>query len=218
MASRSSVAVLLLIAGRALGEGGTIEGTVTQVKIGVGSQVDGFAATLVYLEDAPAAGKTPEGPFVVIQAEKTFSPTELVVPVGASVEFPNKDNYFHNVFSTAPGNSFDLGLYKAGASRSVKFTKPGLVPIFCNIHPQMIGYVLVVTNPFFTHPDEDGRFRLTGVPPGTYHLTAWFPFGGAVRTEVKVDAGRTSEVKMTLRERSGAERHRNKDGLPYSHY
>lgn len=218
MASRSSVAVLLLVAGRAFGEGGTIEGTVTQVKLGVGSQIDGFAATLVYLEDAPAAAKLPEGPFVITQAEKTFSPTELVIPVGASVEFPNNDNYFHNVFSTTPGNSFDLGLYKAGESRSVRFTKPGLVPIFCNIHPQMIGYVLVVTNRFFTHPDENGRFRFAGVPPGTYHLTAWFPFGGAVRTEVKVDAGRTSEVRMTLRERSAAGRHRNKEGLPYSHY
>ena len=218
MGSRSSL-VLLLLAGRALADaGGAIDGSVALVRLSVGSQVEGYGDVLVYLEDAPAAGKMPEGPFVVTQARKAFHPGLLVIPVGARVDFPNQDSIFHNVFSTAAGNSFDLGLYKNGDSKSVVFNKPGLVPIFCNIHPLMISYILVVTNPFHAHPDGAGRFHFADVPPGTYHLVAWLPYGSTAREEVKVEAGRTSEVKATVRERSGAQRHPNKEGKPYGGY
>jgi plastocyanin len=217
LASRSRLALLLLWAGPAFA-GGTIDGTVSLVRLSVGSEAAGPEGALVYLEDAPAAGKPPEGPFVIEQVAKSFQPAVLVVPVGAQVDFPNKDTFFHNVFSQASGNSFDLGLYKGGASRSVVFTRPGLVPIFCNIHPQMISFILVVTNPFHTRPDEAGHFRFLDVPPGSYHLVAWFPYGSPVREEVQVEEGRTSDVQVTLRERSGALRHRNKDGKPYTHY
>jgi plastocyanin len=197
---------------------GRIAGEVTIVKVAVGSQVTGADVALVYLEDAPAVGPLPTGPFVISQHDKAFDPSLLVVPVGASVEFPNRDTFFHNVFSTANGNSFDLGLYKNGDSKSVVFSKPGWVPIFCNIHPQMLSYILVVTNGFVAHPSEDGRFAFADVPPGTYHIAAWFPYGGIERREVRVEPGATTDVNLVLRERSGAGRHPNKDGKPYWRY
>jgi plastocyanin len=219
LASRFSLVCALLAAGRVWADGGGIvAGEVALVRIGVGSQVEGPADVLVYLEDAPAVGELPAGPFVVTQSGKAFQPELLVVPVGARVEFPNQDAFFHNVFSTAAGNSFDLGLYKSGTSKSVVFTKPGLVPIFCNIHPQMISHILVVTNPFFQRLGADGRFRFVDVPPGTYRLVAWLPYGSPARTEVVVTAGQTTEVALTLRERSGALRHPNKEGKPYGSY
>jgi plastocyanin len=221
LAWRSSLLVAVTLAGSSpawADDVGTISGAVTLVRLGVASHVTGPADVVVYLEDAPAVGALPAGPFVITQAGKAFRPDLLIVPVGARVEFPNQDAFFHNVFATAAGNSFDLGLYKGGASKSVLFAKPGLVPIFCNIHPQMISYILVVTNPFFTHPDGDGGFRFAGVPPGTYHLVAWLPYGNPVRTEVVVAAGQTAEVAVTVRERSDAQRHPNKEGKPYGSY
>jgi plastocyanin len=197
---------------------GGISGTVAIIPVAVGSQVTGADAALVYLEDAPAGAPLPRGPFVVTQEGKAFDPPLLVVPLGATVEFPNRDAFFHNVFSTASGNAFDLGLYKGGDSKSVVFAKPGWVPVFCNIHPQMLSYILVVTNGFFTRPAPDGRFSFADVPPGTYHIAAWFPYGSVERREVRVEAAATADVRLVLRERSGAGRHLNKDGKPYQRY
>jgi plastocyanin len=220
LGSRSSLVLLVcLAAGAARADGdGAVAGKVSLVKLSTGSHLDSYDDVLVYLEDAPNVGKMPEGPFVVTQVAKSFRPEVLVVPVGAKVDFPNQDQFFHNVFSTSSGNSFDLGLYKGGASKSVVFQKPGAVPIFCNIHPQMISYIVVLTNPFFVHPDNAGHFRFAGVPPGSYHIVTWMPYGSAVREEVKVEAGGTTEVHVRLSERSGALRHPNKEGKPYTHY
>jgi plastocyanin len=186
---------------------GDIRGEVVLVRRSAGSQAKGPGDVVVYLEDAPAVGPMPRSGYVVEQVGKTFDPQVLVVPVGATVEFPNHDIYHHNIFSLSPAKHFDLGLYEPGATRSVTFDKPGLVSLYCNIHPQMLGYVLVVSNPFHTRPAEGGAFSLRGVPPGSYHLVAWFPFGPAVREVVRVTPGGSTRVKVVVRERAHASRH-----------
>jgi plastocyanin len=210
-------AALVVRAPAAKPDTGTLTGKITLVRLPVGSAVNGFDDVVVYLEDAPTTGKMPRGPFRIIQRNKTFEPKVTVVPRGERVEFPNEDKLQHNVFSLAPEAKFDLGLYRRGESRTVKFDKPGVVPIFCNIHPQMAAYVVVVDNPFFARP-RDGRFSLKGIRPGTYTAVAWFPHGKALRQQVKVMAGATTRIELLLTEQRGAQRHQNKHGKTYSRY
>ncbi len=188
------------------GASGDVAGEVAVVRRAAGSRVQGPQDAVVYLENAPAVGAMPRGPFVVEQVGKAFDPAVLVVPVGATVEFPNHDIYHHNIFSLSPAKKFDLGLYEPGATRSVTFDRPGVVSIYCNIHPQMLGYILVVSNPFFTRAASNGSFVLRGVPAGTYRLVAWFPFGPAAREEVRVTAGQRTRVRLVVRERADAAR------------
>src|SRR5665213_3289104 len=115
----------------------------------------------------------PHGRFVLLQKNKTFSPHLLVVPVGSVVLFPNKDPFFHNVFSLFDGKRFDLGLYEAGSSREVTFSREGVSYIFCNIHPEMSAVVLALSTPFYGTADANGIFHLRGVPAGEYELHMW---------------------------------------------
>ncbi len=115
----------------------------------------------------------PRGNYVLSQKNKMFSPHLLVVPVGASVEFPNRDPFFHNVFSLYNGERFDLGLYQAGKSKSVRFFHEGVSYIFCNIHPEMSAVVLALTTPLFSIADPQGRFRIEDAPAGDYELHLW---------------------------------------------
>src|SRR5881628_3127928 len=105
---------------------------------------------------------------VLDQRNLSFSPHVLAVRVGASVDFPNNDRVFHNVFSFRDGKRFDLGLYPVGALRHVVFDQPGLSRIFCNIHPHMAAYVMAVDSPYFARADESGAFTIAAVPAGTY--------------------------------------------------
>jgi plastocyanin len=139
-------------------EVGDIKGTVHIARLKVGSVFSGFDEVVVYLEDAPNTGGLPRGPFQMEQAHKSFIPSLLIVPEGSSVAFPNNDEFSHNVFSVSPKNSFDLGLYGAGTGKAVTFESPGVVVIYCNVHPQMIAHVIVVSNAFFAHPKPDGSF------------------------------------------------------------
>jgi len=109
----------------------------------------------------------------MVQKDKQFEPHLLVVPVGAVVDFPNLDPYFHNVFSLFDGKRFDLGLYEAGSSRSVTFSKPGVSRVFCNIHPEMSAVVVAVDTPYYAVSSRTGAFTISGVPPGRYVATAW---------------------------------------------
>ncbi len=111
------------------------------------------------------------GTFTLTQKDKTFRPHILGVPIGSTVEFPNEDTIFHNVFSLSGPQPFDLGLYRAGASRSKAFAQAGEYRVFCNIHPQMTALILVVPTPYVARPGPDGRFVLE-LPPGRYRLDA----------------------------------------------
>lgn len=112
------------------------------------------------------------GPFRLVQKDKMFSPHLLVVPAGASVEFPNRDPFFHNVFSLFNGKRFDLGLYESGSSRSVRFDREGVSYIFCNIHPEMGAIILALSTPFYA-VSTGATVTLPNIPPGAYRLHLW---------------------------------------------
>jgi plastocyanin len=109
----------------------------------------------------------------LVQEHKSFHPRLLVVEVGASVEFPNHDPFFHNVFSLFEGKRFDLGLYEAGTSHTVNFDRPGVSYIFCNIHPEMSAVVVALNTPFFGVSDSRGNVAIPRVPRGRYVLRIW---------------------------------------------
>ncbi len=112
---------------------------------------------------------------VIDQRNKKFIPRVLPVLVGTTVEFPNNDNTWHNVFSKSEAKDFDLGLYPAGERRSVTFDKPGIARILCNVHPNMEGYVVVKNHPYFSAADKRGNYRVNSVPLGRYQIEIWHP-------------------------------------------
>jgi plastocyanin len=129
---------------------------------------------VVYFEPAtPVAPRPRTEPFQMVTEKKEFEPRVLAIPRGSRVRFPNMDPILHNVFSVSGENSFDLGLYRKGPGKEVRFDRSGVVRVFCNVHHDMVAYVLVLDTPFFTSPDADGEFRLTGLPRGPGRLTVW---------------------------------------------
>jgi len=117
-----------------------------------------------------ASEKTPQ----LVQRHKTFEPHVLIVPVGTRVEFPNKDPFFHNIFSLFDGKRFDLGLYEAGTTRTVLFDRAGVSFLFCNIHAEMSAVVLSVDTPYFGLTDRSGNLHIRDVPNGRYQVNVWF--------------------------------------------
>ncbi|MGI8821273.1 MAG: carboxypeptidase regulatory-like domain-containing protein [Chthoniobacterales bacterium] len=148
---------------------------------------------VVYLEGARVEGGLPTKQ--IAQKEMNFQPALLPVAVGTTVEFPNDDDTYHNIFSYSPAKRFDLGRYRPDERPipSVIFDKPGLVTLRCDIHEHMRGLVLVLQTPYFTTTDASGNFRLTGLPPGHYTLKAW------------IDSKTTREQRVDLK--SGASAH-----------
>lgn len=134
------------------------------------------APAVVWLE--PLAGTpdlpfVPQGHYTLLQKNRTFIPHLQVVPVGSVVSFPNADPFFHNVFSLFEGKRFDLGLYEAGSSRSVTFSREGVSYIFCNIHPEMSAVVLALSTRLYAIAASDGSVTLQGIPPGDYRMHMW---------------------------------------------
>jgi hypothetical protein len=115
----------------------------------------------------------PQGHYTLLQKNRTFLPHLQVIPVGAVVQFPNADPFYHNVFSLFEGKRFDLGLYEAGSSKSVTFPREGVSYIFCNIHPEMSAVVLALSTSLYAIADASDAFALHGVPPGEYKLHIW---------------------------------------------
>jgi plastocyanin len=144
--------------------------------------------SVVFLETAPqAAFETPApGRAVLDQRNETFVPYVLAVAVGSTVDFPNSDRVYHNVFSLSKPRRFDLGRYPKGQSRSVRFDRPGVVRVFCEIHSHMNAFILVFAHRYFGTTDAEGRYRIEGVPPGTYTLAVWNDGEVRVRRELRV--------------------------------
>ncbi|HMF08843.1 MAG TPA: carboxypeptidase regulatory-like domain-containing protein [Thermoanaerobaculia bacterium] len=140
----------------------------------------------------------PSRTFRMEQRNESFVPHVLPVMKGSTVEFPNGDPIYHNVFSLSRVASFDLGRYPRGASRSIRFDEPGVVKVFCHIHSDMSGVVLVLDNPFFTAPGPEGSFDFPDLPPGEYTVTAWHERARPVRRQVVIQAGRTSSVDFAI--------------------
>jgi plastocyanin len=129
--------------------------------------VDGFAAKALPLEH-------PGKRLQVVQKDKSFQPHLTVVRVGTVVDFPNHDPFFHNVFSLFDGKRFDLGLYEAGATNSVRFDHAGVSFLFCNIHPEMSAVVVAVDTPYYGVSDKSGGVTIANVPEGKYELHVWY--------------------------------------------
>lgn len=158
--------------------------------------------SVVYLESAPAsafAGADPRRE-TMDQRNETFVPHLLAITVGTTVDFPNSDHTYHNVFSLRGPKPFDLGRYAAGRSRSVRFDRPGIVRVFCEIHSHMSAFILVFGHRYFAITGPDGRFQIERVPPGRYTLVAWNE--GSVRESrpiVMPEDGGVAEADFTLR-------------------
>lgn len=153
---------------------------------------------VVSLKDAVFKGALPVSRQEIRQEHEAFLPRVVAVTRGSTVEFPNSDPVFHNVFSLASAATFDLGRYPMGRSRGATFTKAGLVKVFCHIHSQMSASILVLDHPYFTIPDADGTFQLTNVPPGSYSIAGWHERVGERATPVVVTAGQTVSVSLLL--------------------
>jgi len=131
---------------------------------------------VVWLTPLPGTEVPPFVPhekYTLLQKNRTFIPHLQVIPVGAQVQFPNADPFFHNVFSLFDGKRFDLGLYEAGSSKSVAFPREGVSYIFCNIHPEMSAVVLALSTPLYAIADSDDSLVLRAIPPGDYKLRLW---------------------------------------------
>ena len=152
------------------------------------------------------------------QRDRQFVPQLTVVPVGSEIEFPNDDRIFHNVFSLSRARRFDLGLYRSGSSRTVTFDRPGVVEVYCNIHPEMVAHVLVLDTAHYAIVGKGGKFRLQEVPAGNYDLVVWQAYGDPVRTPVVVNPGKTTHTDVPVRGSARPRRHNRKDGTPYGRY
>jgi len=148
---------------------------------------------------------------------REFIPHVRVVRAGGAVAFPNDDPYSHNVFSNTTLGGFDLGLYRSGQSRSAPFERPGVYPIYCNIHHRMVSFVVAVPTPWATQPDDAGHFAFRGLPAGAYVLHAWHERTGEVHQSIEVRDDAPAAVQLTLDARTYvASPHLNKFGLPYT--
>jgi plastocyanin len=171
---------LLAWGGRSLAQGVDVSATMTLGASGNAHKAahGGLSEVVVWLEPVDgSAAKAMEAllrsGYRLVQKNKMFTPHLLVVPTGSSVEFPNLDPFFHNVFSLFNGKRFDLGLYEAGTHKSVHFDREGVSYIFCNIHPEMGAIVLALSTPYFAISNADGTVTVHGVPAGRYRVHLW---------------------------------------------
>lgn len=172
------------------------------------------AGAVVWLPGVALPAGTPTA-VTLAQKDKRFQPHVLAVPRGASVAFPNDDRVFHNVFSRSPGQEFDLGLYRKGASRERRFERPGLVRVYCNIHAQMAAYLMVLDS-VFTLTDERGDFRIAGVPAGRQEVRVWHERAGEQGASVDVLPQRLARLDLSLDASAFREdAHKNKHGQDY---
>jgi plastocyanin len=156
----------------------------------------------------------------LVQKNKSFQPSLIVVPVGGKVEFPNHDPFFHNVFSLFEGKRFDLGLYESGTTRFVQFDKPGISFIFCNIHSQMSAVVIAVATPYYAVSNSRGEITLPDVPPGRYEVQVFHSNVApdvlrAASREITVAPGGASLGTFSLAESNVELAHKNKYGRDY---
>lgn len=148
--------------------------------------------------------------------DKVYAPRVIVAPVGSTVRFPNHDPFNHNVFSVSEANAFDLGLFGRNETRTHTFTAPGLVRVFCNVHPRMVAFVVLVSNRHYTQPANDGTFTIPDVPPGRYKLHVWHERIPTVVIQDVVAGVSTAPVQVQLDARKYRwQQHKNKVGRTY---
>jgi plastocyanin len=213
MLRRNAALIVVLVLSASGAGAASVAGKVT-LAAGGKDRADG-SNTVVWIEGVRAAGGAAKAEMK--SASKRFDPRVVAVSKSATVEFPNIDPIYHNVFSVSGANRFDLGLYRSGSSKSKTFDQPGLVRIYCNIHPQMVGFVMVVDSDFVAVTGPDGAFHFDNVPPGAHVLKAWNEEGAEISVPVTVKAGADAPLAIRI-DVSGfkAEPHKNKYGKDYA--
>ncbi len=177
---------------------------------------------LIPMDRAVSAPKPPANRPQLTQHNKSFEPHLLVVPVGATVDFPNRDPFFHNVFSLFDGKRFDLGLYEAGATNSVKFDRLGVSLLFCNIHPEMSAVVVALNSPYYAVSDRAGQVSIPDVPDGKYELHVWYErslpeeLKSLTRSVMLSSASRDLGVLTVPQDSGFSLSHKNKYGQDYA--
>src|ERR1700690_3607695 len=173
------LSAVALASGAVCAQSHSSPGHVAELRLRVNASQGGkhrIVPAVIWLE--PVAGTRalpflPDRHYTLLQKNRTFIPHLQIVPVGAVVQFPNADPFFHNVFSLFDGKRFDLGLYEAGSSKSVTFSRAGGSYIFCDIHPEMSAVVLALSTPLYAVADADDSFVLHDVPTGNYNIHIW---------------------------------------------
>jgi len=153
---------------------------------------------VVYLKDPGYRGALPVKRVEMRQENEAFIPRTLTVTKGSTVDFPNADPFFHNVFSLSSAASFNLGRYPRGQTRGQAFTKPGIVKVYCQIHSHMSATILVLDHPYFAVPATSGDYELPNLPPGDYTIVGWHERVGERTARVRVQAGQTTSVDLSL--------------------
>ena len=155
---------------------------------------------VIYLEGPGPTGvdSASPGPFTIQQLDRRFTPDLIVVPVGSAVSFPNMDPIFHNIFSLSKPKTFDLGSYDKGQTREVAFPKPGIVDVYCRLHPNMAATIVVTPNRWYARSDRSGQFEIQNVPPGKYTIVAWHKSAGFFRKSIVVESGHDSVANFFI--------------------
>jgi plastocyanin len=186
-----------------------------------GRKTEKIPPAVIWLNPLHASAEQPitPGSFTLLQKNKMFTPHLLVVPVGSSVAFPNADPFFHNVFSLFDGRRFDLGLYEAGSTRTVVFSREGISYIFCNIHSDMSAVVIALATPYYGFADSLGVFHVKDVPDGDYDLHVWIEGqkqSSLDRLTRRVHVAReVTDLGEIRGDRPEPQEHLNKFGRPY---
>lgn len=210
-----ALSIVLGLANAGAGRSATIEGHVGLVVDGKPLRAEEAAEAVVYFRPiAPTALTPPAAPYVMSTQRKQFVPRILPIVVGSRIRFPNQDRILHNAFSTSRDNAFDVGLYSGGEEQTVTFDHTGYVRVYCNVHHSMIGHILVLDTPYFTHPDADGHFEFASLPKGRGDLVVWHDRGTPWHAQLV--AGETAPVNVSLvLDQRRIPPHMNKFGKPY---
>lgn len=161
-------------------------------------EVDEMGNVVLYVQRATVPDGTAPARAAMAQRDEQFVPHILPVYRGATVDFPNNDDVFHNVFSLSSAKTFDLGRFPKGSSKSDVFDKSGTVQVFCHIHSDMSAIVLVLENPYFAVPNDAGRYVIDGVPPGDYTVVGWHERIKPVTRTVRVTAGESVRLDFNI--------------------
>jgi plastocyanin len=197
-----------------IGQPAEVSGRVTMLDKG-DQPGDDVGQAVLWLSGPPSQSR-PSVQAEIGTSKKEFSPHVLVVPVGSTVSFPNHDPFNHNVFSLSEEKPFDLGLYGRDEVRSVRFERPGVVRVYCNVHAQMSALVLVRDTPWYAQPASDGSFTLGPVPPGSYTLHAWHERAPELTRPLEVPSDGVEQLAVELDARGFQFKpHLNKHGQPY---
>jgi plastocyanin len=195
---------------------GSVSGIVSIVER-PGTRTSDLADAVVWLEPRDAAAAPAKSRSQIVMESREFVPRVRVVGAGSAVGFPNQDPFRHNVFSKSGPSEFDLGLYARGESKDARVDRPGVYPVFCNIHAKMVAYIVAVPTPYVAQPNPDGRFTITGVPAGPYTVHAWHDRGGEQKSEITVAGDGLSDVSVQLDARGYRfVPHKNKFGQEYT--